>query len=239
MTCSNDGTIRVWNFIGDRWDSYAIYPPSTISQATKNLSSTSKSADFSFRKSIDQTYKITSLQVDWTGNEIYAGDNKGSLIVYDLASGQIKHHHQVGGFRISEIAVGSQFIGVAFSTGNTIVFEKGGNFENQIKLEEPLFEMGAKPKCKRGIRLIDDEFFSKIAQERLNKPSSIIVQSKFETGSMLDKSYSSDLSSSTKGFKQRVITTHNVSSLRMHQIYKSQGSLSSIVLANYYVEGFI
>ena len=237
VTCANDGTIRVWNFIGDRWDSFAIYPPSTISHSTKGVTFDSKSPDFSFRKSTDQSYKITSLAVDWSANEIFAGDNKGSLIIYDLFSGQIKNHLQIGGFRISQIALGSQFIAVAFSTGYTVVIERTANYENQIKLEEALFEIAPKPKCKRGIKLIDDELYSRLAQERRSKPNSIIVQSKYDTSSILDKSYASDVSASSKGFKQRAITTHNVSSLRLHQIYKSQGTLSSIVLANYYIEG--
>ena len=97
-----------------------------------------------------------------------------------------------------------------------------------------------KPKFKRGINLIDDEHMVFAKQDKYNKNTSIVIQSKFDQQTKYgEKSYLADVNPTLKPLKQRVITTHNVSSLRLHQVYKSQGTLTSIVLTTYYVEGRI
>jgi len=238
VTCSSDGSIRVWSYIGDRWESYCIYPPVNGPYGSNTLSNSRGFQDPVFRPK-ESKYKITCLQVDWINNEIYAGDNQGSLHVYDLASGEVKRFKQVGGFKIKELSLGSQFLGVSFSNGTCFVMERQKSFESQqLKLEEPVVDIASKQKFCLGIKLIENDNLSIAKNDKFHKENSSVIKIKYGGGSQYgNSSYVSEPYMTSKETTQRIITVHNISTLRLHQLVKSQGYLNSIVLANYHLQG--
>ena len=238
VTCSSDGSIRVWSYVGDRWESYCIYPPVNGPYAS-TLSNSRGFQDPVFRPK-ENRYKITCLQVDWINNEIYAGDNQGSLHIYDLVSGEVKRFKQVGGFKIKEISLGSQFLGVSFSNGTCFVMERQKSFESQqLKLEEPVVDIASKQKFCLGIRLIENDNLSFSKSDKFHKENSSVIKIKYAGGASPygNSSYISEPYISSKETAQRIIAVHNISTLRLHQVVKSQGYLNSIVLANYHLQG--
>ena len=187
--------------------------------------------------------------MDWINKEIFAGDNQGCLYVYDLSNGEVKRHIKIGGFKIKRISLGENLIGLAFSNGTCIVMERHKSFESQqLKLEEPVLDLGKKQKlcfgmlnekCIHyiaiGIKLIENDNHSSIKNDKFQRENPLFRQSKYGT----NMSYISESYSSTKETTQRVITVNNSNTLRLHQVIKSQGYLNSIVLATYHVQGFL
>ena len=184
------------------------------------------------------------MDIDWLLEEIYVGDNKGNLMIFDLKTGKIKQSLPISGFKISSVAVSLNYLAITQSTGLTSVFDKNSNFEISLKLEEAHVELGAQTKFFKGVRLLetDEELMFKKAAE-VSKNSSLTMQNKLKGTNQ--GPYENTQASLTKDLNAlkpstiKAITVHNVNTLRMHQIHKSQNALTSISLVNYYVDGRI
>lgn len=182
------------------------------------------------------------MDVDWQLEEIYVGDNKGNLMIFDIKTGRMKHSFPISGFKISSIAVSLNYVAITQSSGHTVVFDKNTNFEVSIKLEEAYVQQGTQAKCYKGVRLLetDKEMMFKKAAD-ISKNSSIVILNKVKQANQgtLDSSHASLTKevNSRKTSSIKAITVHNVNTLRLHQIHKSHNALTSVALVNYYLDG--
>ena len=84
--------------------------------------------------------------MDWPNKEIFAGDSQGGLYIYDLVTGETKSHLQLSGFKIKEISLSNNFIGLAFSNGSCIIAQRQRSLDSQVKLEDGVLELANKQK---------------------------------------------------------------------------------------------
>jgi len=164
VTSSNDGTLRVWTCLGDRWTSYAIDPPQAFEytklneKARKMGTKGGKRGDISFRSRRECEYKVSTVQVLWDRNEIFAGDNRGYICLYELQTGTLKQEIPVADSKIKSISFDEkgEFMGIILASGRCLLTERQNNFRLFISLEEESVDIGDGPffKCKQAI-----EFF--------------------------------------------------------------------------------
>lgn len=253
ISCSNDGTLRVWNFTGEGWTSSPIYAGTTsgyarLNEKAREIMPKAIKGDISFRSHKSNDYKFTCVQVLWEENEIYAGDNRGCLCVYDLQTKSLLYEVQIANSKIKRIALGDNhnFIGVVLVDGSSFVLDRHANLGSKIQLEKGTIELGGKVSFFRGIKLLEEEIPTPFlrSQAKLTKTSSVSLLKPNLPGTDFAAT------NRTQGLSQigdvtrkgglaqlRVLTTCNSNSLRLHQISKSQDSLSSLIIANYNVNG--
>ena len=86
--------------------------------------------------------------------------------------------------------------------------------------------------------MIENDNLSYAKSDKFHKENSSVIKIKYGGGSQYgNSSYISEPYVTNKETTQRIITVHNISTLRLHQLVKSQGYLNSIVLANYHLQG--
>jgi len=147
ITCSNDGTIRIWSSLADKWTSSLINPPATfafsiLNEKARKIGNRTKKGDMSFRSRKDCEYKVSCLQVLWSQNEIYAGDNRGYLCIYDIQKGTLKYEIPIGESKIKSITLreNGDYIGVVLANGSCFLTERQDNFRTRVILEPELVE---------------------------------------------------------------------------------------------------
>ena len=160
ITCSNDGTLRIWSSLGDKWTSYSINSPATfafsiLNEKARKIANRTKKGDMSFRSRKDCEYKVSCLEVLWSQNEIYAGDNRGYLCVYDIQTGTLKHEIPIGESKIKAITLkeNSDFIGIALANGCCFIADRQDNFRTRVILEPEIVESTEDFIFLRGIKI--------------------------------------------------------------------------------------
>ena len=167
ISCGIDGCIRIWNFLGERWQCIQIINPidnlqytlylaihfiygyTSVNPKIMNMKLAPK--DFSFRNKDKNIYKITSISVDWVLNEIYAGDNRGTVSIFDINTGNLKHSLPISGLKVEKISQTRNYIGITLSSGYTVVYDKSNDYKVYLKLENASSEIGIINKFKKGL----------------------------------------------------------------------------------------
>jgi len=256
VTSSNDGTLRVWTSLGDRWNSYAIDPPQAfeytkLNEKARKMGTKTKRGDLSFRSRRECEYKVSAVQVLWDRNEIFAGDNRGFICLYELQNGTLKQEIPVADYKIKSISFDAkgEFMGIILSSGRCLLTERQNNFRMFITLEEESVEVGNGPFF-RAIKLLESESgnyldFAKntskfIKQNSLNFQSQSMYYAELESARKQDYgSNLSDLSKKSTTNELRVLTTYSPNTLRLHQITRNLNGLNSLVAVNYTIDGVI
>ena len=182
------------------------------------------------------------MDVDWQLEEIYIGDNRGNLMIFDMKTSRMKQSYQISSFKISSIAVSLNYVAITLCTGHTTVFDRNSNLEISIKLEDSFIEHGIQAKSYKGVHLLetDKDIMFKNATA-ISKNSSIVVTNKSKQ--LNQESIDSSHASLTKEINLqknssiKAITVHNMSTLRLHQIHRIHNALTGISLVNYYLNG--
>ena len=198
--------------------------------------------DFSFQENGKNLHQIPAMDVDWVLGEIYIGDVKGNIMIFDLETGKLKFTHSIARCKICHIATSINYIGVTLATGETLLYDKNSNFRSSIKLEEAGANAGSQTKFHKRVCLLetDKERLMKKASE-VSKNSSVMIQSRIRvsTQGSLDNTQANitkDLNF-LKSSTIKVISVHNINTLRLHQISKNQSNLTGICLVKYILEG--
>lgn len=198
--------------------------------------------DFSFQENGKNLHQIPAMDVDWVLGEIYIGDIKGNIMIFDLETGKLKFTHSIALCKICHIATSINYIGVTLATGETLLYDKNSNFRSSIKLEEASANAGSQTKFHKRVCLLetDKERLMKKASE-VSKNSSVMIQSRIRvsTQGSLDNTQANitkDLNF-LKSSTIKVISVHNINTLRLHQISKNQSNLTGICLVKYILEG--
>ena len=156
VSCSNDGTLRVWKYLGDVWTSYSIHPSKMIGSAAINekarVLNSKAQEDISVKSKHDFKYKITCIQVAWKDHEIYTGDNKGYICIYDLKSGTLKQEMIIEDSKVRRISLvnSGNLIGVALKNGRCLLVENSDKLKIKIELEGASAGLDLKKGCFRG-----------------------------------------------------------------------------------------
>ena len=133
--------MRIWKYLGDVWTSYSIHPSKMIGSAAINEKARALNSkiqeDISVKSKHDFKYKITCVQVAWKDNEVYTGDNKGYICIYDLKSGALKQEAIIEAVKIRRISLvnSGNLIGVALKNGRCLLVERYDKLKIKIELE--------------------------------------------------------------------------------------------------------
>ena len=169
---------------------------------------------------------IRSIEINRYKNELLVGDMNGTLYIYDMNDYKLYKKISVCDTGIEDMSISPRgsVLGIVTRSGESFICDSTRNYQKILVLEQPYDDYTMKNSSTyRRMRLIQDEL------ERSN------IFDHISSSNNAGLSYNRYYVKTESAMKS--VTVHNNNTIRLHQIYRDDLTVSSYVKIEYHIDG--
>ena len=227
VTTSYDLSVNIWKHFGDRWNFSYIDIANTLDNSLLYYRAYTANVRPGYKSTPSQKFVITAMCLHPKLNYLLCGCSSGSLRLFHLGNGELLSHADISSIKIVDVAYSPSgtYILVVHDSGLINLYDARANFTFALQIENHLGNVQDK----------SSKYYNKMG--RIVKDSSgmnselVVNQTQFQSAGSLSMTHmTQNYPTSTKQPATQaessmwVITTHNMTSMRLTNVYKGESN---------------